>query len=267
MKPGLGLSTVFNEADEPKLPTRDGMRLNARGMRELRPGVLALFACLLAMAGTAYAATPRQTVFKVTLTATLTKTWTFTRSEASEADCTRTTRGVGRWEAKLSTRSAGRVRAIAARAGKVRLSGATLRTLMGAAARSGSMTIKTTGLPPCERLSRSMRCGRERRAFRGGSTALASPRKGILRLERLRGADAIRWFRSTCLEEPSEIRAIRTDLPLATGPLDAADVFSRNVSRWFISGDSEQVTSLEGDVEGRVTERVRWTVNFTRLSR
>lgn len=237
-------------------------------MRQLRLGVLVLFGCLLAVAsGAAYAAKPRQAVFKVTLTATLTKTWTFTRIETSETDCTRTTRGVGRWEAKLSTRSAGRVRAIAAGAGKVRFSGATLKTLTGAAARSGSMTITATGQPPCERLSRSIRCGLERRTFRGGSTALTSPRKGVLKLGRLRGADAIRSFRSTCLEEPTEIRAIRTDLPLATGPLDAADVFARGVPRWFISGDTEQVTSLEGDVEGRVTERVRWTLNFTRLPR
>src|SRR5918994_6566856 len=78
-----------------------------------------LFACLLATAGgAAYAAKPRQALFKVTLTAALTKTWTFTRIESSEADCTRTTRGAGRWEAKLSTRSAGSVRAIAAGAGQ-----------------------------------------------------------------------------------------------------------------------------------------------------
>lgn len=217
--------------------------------------------------GAANAAKPRQAVFKVTLTGALTKTWTFTRIETSEPDCTRTIRGVGRWEARLSTRSAGRVRAIAAGAGKVRFSGATLRTLTGAAARSGSMTITATGLPPCERFSRSRRCAPERRTFRGGSTALTSPRKGVLKLTRLRGADAIRSFPSTCLEEPSEIRAIRTDLPLASGPLDAADVFGRDVPRWFISGDTEQVTSLEGDVDGRVTERVRWTLNFTRLSR
>jgi len=237
-------------------------------MRELRLAVLALFAFLLVLAGgAAYAAKPRQAVFKVTLTGTLTKTWTFTRIQSSEADCTRTTRGVGRWEAKLSTRRAGRVRAIAAGAGKVRFSGATLRTLAGVAARSGLMTITATGLPPCKRLSRSVRCQPERRTFSGGSTALTSPRKGVLKLGRLRGADAIRSFRSTCLEVPSEIRTIRTDLPLASGPLDAVDVFAREVPRWFISGDTEQVTSLEGDVEGRVTERVRWTLNFTRLLR
>jgi hypothetical protein len=59
---------------------------------------------------------------------------------------------------------------------------------------------------------------------------------------------------------------VRTDLPLATGPLDSADLFDRNVGRWFVTGDTEQVTTIEGAVDGRVTERVRWTLNFTRLS-
>ena len=234
-------------------------------MRQLRVGVFALFTCILALAGgTAYAAKPKKAVFEVTLTATLTKNWTYTRVE-TEADCTRTTRGTGRWEAKISTQRAGTVRAYAA-GNRVRFSGAELRALTGRASRVGTVTTRATGDPPCERVARSVRCARERRSFRGGSTSLTSPRRAILRLGRLRGAEGIRSFRSTCLQEPSDIRAIRTDLPLAPGPLDAADVFARDVPRWFITGDSEQVTTIEGDLEGRVTERVRWTLNFRRLS-
>lgn len=234
-------------------------------MRQLRFGVFAFFACILALAGgTAYAAKPKEAVFKVTLTATLTKTWTYTRVQ-TEADCTRTTRGRGRWEAKVLTQSAGTVRAYAA-GNRVRFSGAVLRALRGRASRVGTVTTTATGDPPCERVARSVRCARERRSFRGGSTSLTSPRRAILRLGRLRGAEGIRLFRSTCLQEPSDIRAIRTDLPLAPGPLDAADVFARDVPRWFITGDSEQVTTIEGELEGRVTERVRWTLNFRRLT-
>lgn len=234
-------------------------------MRQLRFGVFAFFACILAFAGgTAYAAKSKEAVFKVTLTATLTKNWTYTRVE-SEADCTRTTRGTGRWEAKVSTQRAGTVRAYAA-GHRVRFSGAVLRALTGKASRVGTVTTTATGEPPCERVARSVRCARERRSFRGGSTSLTSPRRAILRLGRLRGAEGIRSFRSPCLQEPSDIRAIRTDLPLAPGPLDAADVFARDVPRWFITGDSEQVTTIEGELEGRVTERVRWTLNFRRLS-
>jgi hypothetical protein len=226
---------------------------------------LALFACALAAAGgSAYAAKPKQAVFQVSLTATLTKQWTFTRVD-SEETCTRTTRGTGRWQAKLSTRRAGRVKAIAGAGGRVRFSGSALRALAGSATRSGSMSIAATGPPPCERVSRSSRCSRERRSFRGGSTSLGSPRKGVLRLGRLRGAEAIRSFRSACLEEPGDIRTIRTDLPLATGPLDSSDVFDPTVRRWFVTGDTDQVTTIEGDIDGRVTERVQWRLNFTRL--
>ena len=233
----------------------------------LRVGVLAILACTLAIAGgSAYGARPKQAAFKVTLSATLTKEWKFTRVD-DEDDCTRTTRGSGRWEVKLTTRSAGRVRAIAAGNGGVRFSGAVLKTLRGAAAQWGSTTTSATGPQPCERFSRTARCGQERRTFRGASASVGSPRKGIVQLGRLRGADAIRSFRSDCLEEPSDIRAIRTDLPLATGPLDAGDVFDRNVPRWFITGDTEQETALTGGVQGRVIERVRWRLNFTRLAR
>lgn len=221
--------------------------------------------CLLLSAGAvAHAAKPRQAGFRVALTATLTKKWTFSRVEP-QAGCTRTTTGVGRWETKLATRVSTRVRAISAGNGRVRFSGATLRAIAGAATRSGSIAITARGAPPCNRLTRSTRCRGERRSFRGASVSFGSPRRGVLQVRRLRGAARIHSFESACPEEPNDIRAIRTDLPLATGPLDTADVFARDVRRWFVSGDSEQVTTIEGEVPGRVTERVRWRLTFTRL--
>jgi hypothetical protein len=174
-------------------------------------------------------------------------------------------RTIGSWETRLSTRSPGRVRAVAASGGKVRFSGAVLRTLAGSARQSGTNTITARGEPPCERNSRTVRCGEQRRSFRSGSVSYGSPRKGLLRIGSLRGAGAIRSFTAACPEEPADIRSIRADFPLATGPLDARDVFAPDVSRWFVTGDSVQVTTLEGEVNGRVTERVRWRLTFTRL--
>ena len=233
----------------------------------LRLGVSLCLMCLLvAAAGAAYAARPTPAVFRVTLTATLTKDWTFSRTEA-EVGCTRTIRGVGHWRTRLATRTSARVRAFPARDGRVGFSGATLRAIAGTATRSGTMTITTRGAPPCDRLARTVRCGEERRTLRGGSVSFGSPRRGVIRFRRLRGASSIRSFDSICPEEPSNIRAIRTDLPLATGPLDASDVFARDVRRWFVTGDSQQVTNIEGEAPGRVTERVRWTLTFTRLAR
>jgi hypothetical protein len=233
----------------------------------LRLGVTFGLACLLVVAGgIAHGAKPRQASFRAELSATLTKDWTFTRVEP-EMDCTRMTRGVGRWRAKLSTRAPTRVRAIAAPGGRVRFTGATLRTIAGTATQSGTTVITSRGPGPCDRLSRTVRCGEQRRSFRGASVSFGSPRRGVVQFRPLRGASRIRSFDSVCPEEPADIRAIRTDLPLAPGPLDAADVFARDVRRWFISGDSQQVTTIEGDVPGRVTERVRWTLTFTRIAR
>lgn len=232
----------------------------------LRLGV-PLLTCLLALAGgAAHAAKPRQAAFRVALTATLTKDWTFTRTETGEG-CTRITRGVGHWQTKLSTRRSTRVRAIGAGGGKVRFSGATIRSIAGRATQSGTMTVSGRGAPPCNRLSRSVRCGEQLRSFRGGFVSFGSPRRSVLEFRTLRGVAPIRSFSSTCPEEPSDIRAVRTDLPLAPGPLDPSDVFTRDVRRWFVSGNSEQVTTIEGEVPGRVTERVRWTLIFTRIAR
>jgi hypothetical protein len=235
-------------------------------VRLLRLGVLAALAGFLALAGgAALAASRQQAVFRVTMTATLTKTWTFTRAEEEQTGCVRTTRGTGRWQLKLSKGHADRVRAIAAGSGRVRFTGATLAGIVGAASRTGTMTVTTAGVPPCKPSSHTTRCPRQRKTLTRGSSSIRSPRRGRLALGSLRGSAPARSFPSRCLEEPADIRSIRTDLPLATGPLGVADVFDRNVESFFVTGDTEQVTTLEGAVDGRVTERVRWMLVFRRL--
>ena len=123
-----------------------------------------------------------------------------------------------------------------------------------------------TGDLPCERRTVSNeRCSRRKQAFRGASSSLRNPRKGILQLASTRGLRLARA--AQCPAEPPDIVSIRTDLPLATGPLDVKDVFGRDIPRFFVSGDSTQETTLTGDLEGKVVERARWTLVFTRLKR
>jgi len=69
----------------------------------------------------------------------------------------------------------------------------------------------------------------------------------------------------SCPDEPADVRALRTDLRLADAPLSAADVFSRKVPRFFISGNTSQETTIEGEYDGKVREQVRWTLTFTRV--
>jgi hypothetical protein len=224
-------------------------------------GLLALF--LLYASGSAVAAKPQQGRFRVTVTATLTKTWTVSRTEG-EPGCVRTTRSTGRWQASLSTKAASTIRVVAAGRGRVRFSG-TVSALKGSGAQSGTNSVIGQGSPPCDRQTRTVKCGEQRGAFSRGSSTLSNPRKGVLQLGRLKGADRLRSFSPQCPEEPSEVRSIRTDLPLATGPLDASDFFRRDVPRFFVTGDTEQETTITGDLEGTVVERVRWKATFTRL--
>jgi hypothetical protein len=219
---------------------------------------------LVCASGSALAAKPKQARFRVTLTGTLTKTWAFTKSEG-EPGCVISTRGTGKWETKLATRQATRIRIVAVSGGKLRFAGAPITTIAGAATRSATTAVNGQGSPPCERQSKTMQCAAQRRPFSGGWSGIATPRRGVLQLGRLRTAKAIRASGPPCPEEPADIRSIQTDLPLATGPISAGDAFNRNIARFFVTGDSQQQTTISGDIDGTVTERVRWTATFTRL--
>ena len=219
---------------------------------------------MVAVAGAAHAAQRKQAVFQVTLSGTLTKEWTYTQVEDAN-DCVRVTRGSGSTTTRLSMKRPVRIRATAVGATRVRFSGSLVR-IAGSVLRSGSKTVTTSGDLPCERRTVSEgRCVRRRASFAGASSSPRNPRKGILQLAPLRGARSARP--PSCPPEPADITAIRTDLPIATGPLDVKDVFGRDIPRFFVSGDTTQQTTLTGDVEGKVVERVRWTLAFTRLRR
>jgi hypothetical protein len=219
---------------------------------------------LLCASGAALAAKPSTARFRVSFTATLTKTWKVSRSEG-EPGCIRTTRSSGSWRARVSAKGVNRVRVVAAGRGRVRFVGG-IRAIAGSASQSGTNSVVGQGSPPCGRQTRTVRCATQRRSFRRAATAMTNPRRGVLALTRLRGADALRSFSPQCPDEPPEVRSVRTDLPLATGPLDAADAFRRDTGKFFVRGDRQQQTTITGDLEGTVNERVRWTVTFTRLA-
>ncbi|HEV2902342.1 MAG TPA: hypothetical protein VGW30_03685 [Gaiellaceae bacterium] len=227
-------------------------------------GVLLLLACVVSLGwGAAGAATPKRAAFKVTLTGTLTKDWTVTRTV--EGDCTKVATHTGRWRMALGTRRSSRIALTGRGAGRrLGISPSLVRTIAGNATQGGSVRVDLHG-PRCTRSIRQERCARKSVSFRGAIVRLTSPRAGTARFGRLQGVSAARSFRGSCPEEPADIRGLRTDLDLADAPLAAADVFARDVPRFFISGNTTQETTIEGEFVGKVTERVRWTLTFTRM--
>jgi hypothetical protein len=231
-----------------------------------RIGVLGVLGCVLLMGwGAAGAATAQRAAFTVTLKGTLTKDWTLTRTVA-EGECDKVTTSKGHWQLGLATRKSSRVVLLgpSGPGRPLRITSGVVRSIAGTASQTGSSRLVTRG-PRCVSSTQTRNCGSQRRSFRNGTVRLTSPARSVGRFTRLQGAAAARSFPATCPEEPAEIRSIRTELTLADAPLDAADAFNRTVPRFFISGDTTQETTLEGEYNGTVTERVRWTLTFTRL--
>ena len=210
------------------------------------------------------AATQQRAAFSVTLTGTLTKTWSV--AETVEGDCDRVTTMAGRWQARLSTARPSRVVALAPTGSRpmVRFAPGVVGSIAGDAARTGLTKVEMRG-------ARCTRAVEQRKCRRSAARSVAGPRESRARVARGHGSAALPPSRARAAagacSEPSEVRSITTDVNLADAPLDAADVFARDVPRFFISGDTVQVTTLEGGLEGTVTERVRWTLTFTRLAR
>ena len=212
--------------------------------------------------GAAEAAAPRRAAFRVTLTGTLTKDWRTTRTV--EDNCNQTTTSTGRWKLTLTTRAPSRVVFLRPSAPRrpPRIFPSVVRAIAGQASQSGVLQTVWSGVG-CLRRTERRPCPQQRRSFRGATARLTIPRRGIARFAPLQGASAARSF--TCPEHLPGVRALRTDLALADAPLTAADVFDRDVTRFFITGNTQQDTTLEGDYTGKVTEGVRWTLTFTRV--
>jgi hypothetical protein len=225
-----------------------------------------MLSVLLLVWGAAGAATPQRAAFRVTLTGTLTKDWTVKRTVSAE--CDEVTTNTGHWKLTLATGRPTRVVTIgpSAPGRPLRISPGVVRSISGRASQTGSVLVNSNG-PRCVRSIKRTNCAAERRSFRGATARITSPARGTARFARLQGASAARSFHGTCPEEPADIRSIRTDLNLADAPLSVADAFDRDVPRFFISGDTEQETTIEGEYDGKVVERVRWKLTFTRLAR
>jgi hypothetical protein len=228
-------------------------------------GVLVLLVGMVFLGwGAAGAATPQRAAFKVKLTGTLTKDWTVSRTV--EGECREVTTHTGQWRMTVGTRRQSRIAFTSqGRRRPLGISPSLVRAIAGSATRGGSVLVSSRG-PGCTGSIRRVRCAMKRASFRGATVRLTTSRAGRARFATLGGVAAARSLRGSCPDEPAEVRALRTDLRLAGAPLSAADVFSRQVPHFFISGNTTQETTIEGVYDGKVREHVRWTLMFTRVS-
>ena len=217
-----------------------------------------MLVCLLAyLAGAAEgAAGARRASFSVTLKATVTKEWN-TVGKTTSMGCPVSKRSVGRRTVKLrSTRPTTVVATFAD--GRVSYAPAAVRFVAVEVSQSGDLT---TGFQaPCRVRNVKSRCRRARRAVGGATYGYFRSQRNEISFRNTR----LPQSGSSCPREPSAVRAIRPGLHEAQGGLSEATLMNARYPSQTALGTAVTETDLEGTEEGRVVERVSWSLTFTR---
>jgi hypothetical protein len=252
-------SRLFNESDLLKLPLSGGHDAGLRRLRSylrLTGGTL-LVALLAFLAGTADGASqPKRVAFRVTLQATVTKDWD-ALTETNENGCPTVRRSIGRRTVRLHSRRPTTVLVTFDR-GRVSYAPVVVRFVAGELVQTGNRT--TSVKAPCAEHTTHSRCARRRRAVTGASFGFFRSAHDEISFRARRLPDLPRG----CPPESSEVRGIQPGLDEAQGELSEAALANSRIPIQTAIGTAKVTTDLEDQETGRVLERVRWTLTFTR---
>lgn len=209
------------------------------------------------LAGTAEGAAEAARVsFRVTLQATVTKDWN-TVIETTQAECPASLRSVGRRTVTL--RSARPTTVIVTfGSGRVSYSPAAVRYVAGEVVQTGNRTTRL--LAPCTARTIRSRCARVRRAVSGARFGFFRSGRNEISFHPAR----LPAVSASCPGESAGVRAIRPSLQEAEGGLSEVALADSRIPSQTAFGSAELETDLEGAETGRVIERVRWELTFTR---
>jgi hypothetical protein len=224
-------------------------------------GTLLFFACLGALlaVGAGTAADTKQGFFDIRVRGEITKRWTYVENNP-DTDCEVRRTFRGRETFTFRSRRPTRV-LVRSRADASLVLGAMLRNISGTYVQTGSRADRSLN-SDCEKpVAYSTQCSPPRKvANRGGTMSVSAPRKGVIRLTKLRLE--IRLPRASSVCEPHAVATLPTRVEVASVRADANDVFDQKARAVeFIGGASETTTFTGGDT-GRATVDVSWTVSF-----
>lgn len=217
-----------------------------------------LLVCLLAnLVGTAQgAAQTRQVAYRVTLEATVMKDWN-TVTETTVDGCPASQRSVGRRTVTLrSTRPTTVLVTIGN--GQVSYSPAVVQSVRVALAQTGSRTTSVGA--PCAARTTHSRCARMQRAVSGSTFGFFRSARNEISFRNSRLPE----FSRGCPREPSNVRGIRPGLRVAQGEISEMALMNPRAPTQTAIGTATVETDFDGEVTGRVVERVRWALTFTR---
>jgi hypothetical protein len=228
---------------------------------QVRIGALATLTCACALVlGAAVEARPTlQATFRVTVTAQVTKTWDYT--VASQAgDCTTSTHVKG---SRVFTLRSSRPTIVTATGapGRVRFTPALVRSVTARTTQGGEVTVTQRGLG-CTGRTHTI-CTTLRRTLTNQTLRFFRSRPGEISFRRSR--DFGSGLPRTCPPEHSEVQAERPGIHEAQGRLAERQLFDRRIRSQSATGSFEEVTEIEGNPDGRVVERVTWTLRLVRV--
>ena len=217
--------------------------------------VLAFLCLLVALAASARDAAPaKRALVKVSLRATITKTWN-TVTETTLGGCDVSIHSVGSRKVVLRSSRPTRV-VVTSRGGGVSYSPAAVRFVKIEVKGSGNETTKFKA--PCKEHTVHDTCRQSHGAVGGSTFRFFRSKRNELA------------FRSTRLPESSDscpfqsaaVRAIRPGLHQAEAELSEAALTNPRIPAQTAFANADAETDLDSEETGRVTERVRWSLTF-----
>jgi hypothetical protein len=229
-------------------------------MRLRRGLIIGLVAAVTALQAAAAAETSTVRLL-VTVRASVTKQWTYTRVTRSDG-CTSTVKGGGTRAIAIRSSDASIMTASWPRTSARVTFSAPVRLLAGTVNQSGTKTTRIGG-SGCDTGTHKITCLRVRRSFRNQTVQLVSRRAHRLGFRRMTGLVSDAFF-NRCPGEPSAVRALSGGIELADATFSERDLFDRTTAGVTLQGSADVTTKLLKS-PGNVIQRVRWTLTLRRL--
>lgn len=215
--------------------------------------------CVLAFATAIDARAGARATFRVTISAQITKNWDYV-SSSQAGDCTVASHVLGSRTVTLRSSRPTLVTATGS-PGRVRLSPTLLRSVTARTTQDGLVTVTERGLGCVGRTQTD--CTRQRRTLPNQTLRFFRSRPGEISFRRSRDFGA--GLSRICPPEDPEVQVERPGLHEAQGDLSERQLFDREIQSQTVSGSFREDTEIEGGPDGRVVERVSWSLRFARV--
>jgi len=202
------------------------------------------------------AASAKRSVLKVTLKASVTKSWN-TVTHTTLNGCAVSIHSIGTRKVTIHGKRPTKV-VVTSASGRVSYRPAAVRRVAVGVTGSGEQTTKYE--PPCQQPTEHVNCQRMHKVVSGATFSFFRSRQNEISFRPARLPDA----GGSCPFQSATVLEIRPGLHQAQGELAEAALLNPRVPGQTAIASADVTSELDGDEEGTVTERVRWTLTFAR---